>query len=62
VDRPQDSFDLIVATRATIDAAMLDIGAGTSRLVDCLLERGGPHGRFGISDNRRVGKKMLLNA
>ena len=39
-DRPQVSLDLIAATGATIDAAIVDVGAGVSRLVDCLLERG----------------------
>jgi SAM-dependent methyltransferase len=39
-DRPQVSLDLIAATEATSDAAILDVGAGASRLVDCLLELG----------------------
>ncbi len=39
-DRPQVSLDLIAATGATSDAAIVDIGAGASRLVDCLLDRG----------------------
>ena len=39
-DRPQVSLDLIAATGATIDAAIVDVGAGASRLVDCLLEQG----------------------
>jgi len=39
-DRPQFSLDLIAATGATSDAAIVDIGAGASRLVDCLLDRG----------------------
>jgi len=39
-DRPQVSLDLIAATGVTIDAAIVDVGAGASRLVDCLLEQG----------------------
>jgi len=39
-DRPQVSLDLIAATGATSDAAIVDVGAGASRLVDYLLERG----------------------
>ena len=39
-DRPQISLDLIAATGATIDAAIVDVGAGASRLVDCLLDWG----------------------
>lgn len=39
-DRPQVSLDLIAATGITKDAAIVDIGAGASRLVDCLLEQG----------------------
>lgn len=39
-ERPQISLDLIAATGATIDAAIVDVGAGSSRLVDCLLEQG----------------------
>ena len=39
-DRPQVSLDLIAATGVTIDAAIIDVGAGASRLVDCLLEQG----------------------
>lgn len=39
-DRPQVSLDLIAATAATIDAAIIDVGAGASRLVDCLQEQG----------------------
>lgn len=39
-DRPQVSLDLIAATGAGKDAAIVDIGAGASRLVDCLLEQG----------------------
>lgn len=38
-DRPQVSLDLIAATGATTDAAIVDIGAGSSRLVDCLLDQ-----------------------
>ena len=36
-DRPQVSLDLIAATGATRDATIVDVGAGASRLVDCLL-------------------------
>ncbi len=39
-DRPQVSLDLIAATGATSKAAIVDVGAGASRLVDCLLEMG----------------------
>lgn len=39
-DRPQVSLDLIAETGAAKDAAIADIGAGSSRLVDCLLEQG----------------------
>lgn len=39
-DRPQVSLDLIAATGATRDAAIVDVGAGASRLVDYLLEQG----------------------
>ena len=39
-NRPQVSLDLIAATGASREAAIVDVGAGTSRLVDCLLERG----------------------
>lgn len=39
-DRPQVSLDLIAATGATGDAAIVDVGAGASRLVDCLLDQG----------------------
>ena len=39
-DRPQMSLDLIAATGAEKDAAIVDVGAGSSRLVDCLLEQG----------------------
>lgn len=39
-DRPQVSFDLIAATNSGPDAAIVDVGAGASRLVDCLLEQG----------------------
>ncbi len=39
-ERPQVSLDLIAATSATGDAAIVDVGAGASRLVDCLLEQG----------------------
>ena len=39
-DRPQVSLDLIAETGATKDAAIIDVGAGSSRLVDCLLKQG----------------------
>lgn len=39
-ERPQISLDLIAAAGAPIDAAIIDVGAGSSRLVDCLLEQG----------------------
>jgi SAM-dependent methyltransferase len=39
-DRPQVSLDLITSTGATPDAVIADIGAGSSRLVDCLLDQG----------------------
>ena len=39
-DRPQVSLDLIAANWATIEAAIVDVGAGASRLVDCLLDQG----------------------
>jgi len=39
-DRPQVSLDLIAATGIGSDAAVVDVGAGASRLVDCLLEQG----------------------
>lgn len=39
-DRPQVSLDLIAATGIGTDAAIVDVGAGASRLVDCMLEQG----------------------
>lgn len=39
-DRPQVSLSLIAAIGTTTDAAIVDIGAGASRLVDCLVEQG----------------------
>ncbi|TGD65232.1 class I SAM-dependent methyltransferase [Tabrizicola sp. WMC-M-20] len=39
-DRPQVSLDLIAASGVGTDAAIVDVGAGASRLVDCLLEQG----------------------
>ena len=39
-DRPHVSLDLIAATGASKDAAIVDVGGGTSRLVDCLLDEG----------------------
>jgi 2-polyprenyl-3-methyl-5-hydroxy-6-metoxy-1,4-benzoquinol methylase len=38
--RPQVSLDLIAETAARRDAAIVDVGAGSSRLVDCLLDQG----------------------
>ena len=38
--RPQTSPELIPATAATGDAAIVDLGAGSSRLTDCLFEQG----------------------
>jgi SAM-dependent methyltransferase len=37
---PGVSLRLIEATAVTPDAPLIDVGGGTSRLVDCLLERG----------------------
>ncbi len=39
-NRPQVSLDLIAATGAGLDATIVDIGAGPSRLVDCLPDQG----------------------
>jgi ubiquinone/menaquinone biosynthesis C-methylase UbiE len=39
-DRPQVSLDLIAETGAGKDVAIVDVGAGSSRLVDCLLDQG----------------------
>ena len=39
-DRPRVSLDLVAATGIGADAAIVDVGAGASRLVDCLLEQG----------------------
>lgn len=39
-DRPQVSLDLIAETGAGKDTAIVDVGAGSSRLVDCLLDQG----------------------
>lgn len=39
-DRPQTSLELIAASGIAPDAALIDIGAGASRLTDCLLEQG----------------------
>jgi 2-polyprenyl-3-methyl-5-hydroxy-6-metoxy-1,4-benzoquinol methylase len=39
-DRPQVSLDLIAETGAGKEAAIVDVGAGSSRLVDCLVEQG----------------------
>lgn len=38
--RPQVSLDLIAETGVRTDAAIVDVGGGSSRLVDCLLEQG----------------------
>jgi SAM-dependent methyltransferase len=38
--RPQVSLDLIAETGARTDAAIVDVGGGASRLVDCLLDQG----------------------
>ncbi|MGY2907343.1 class I SAM-dependent methyltransferase [Bradyrhizobium sp. URHC0002] len=37
---PAPSLDLIVQTGATSESAIIDIGGGASRLVDCLVEQG----------------------
>jgi len=39
-ERPQVSLDLIAETGPRTDAAIVDAGGGSSRLVDCLLEQG----------------------
>jgi SAM-dependent methyltransferase len=39
-ESPQISLDLIRATGVTVDASIIDIGGGASRLVDALLDRG----------------------
>jgi SAM-dependent methyltransferase len=39
-DRPQVSLDLIAETGAGKDTAIVDVGAGSSRLVDCLVDQG----------------------
>lgn len=39
-DRPQVSLDLIAETGARSEAAIVDVGGGASRLVDCLLDQG----------------------
>lgn len=38
--RPKVSLDLIAETDVRTDAAIVDVGGGSSRLVDCLLEQG----------------------
>lgn len=38
--RPKVSLDLIAETGVRTDAAIVDVGGGSSRLVDCLLEQG----------------------
>ncbi|RUT32445.1 class I SAM-dependent methyltransferase [Arsenicitalea aurantiaca] len=39
-EHPQVSLEFIAETGAGQDAAIVDVGAGSSRLVDCLLEQG----------------------
>lgn len=39
-EHPQVSLDLIAATGVGMDAAIVDVGGGSSRLVDCLLDQG----------------------
>jgi SAM-dependent methyltransferase len=39
-EHPQVSHDLIAATGAGTEVAIVDVGAGASRLVDCLLDHG----------------------
>ncbi len=39
-ERPQQSLDLISATGAAADGAIIDVGGGVSSLADCLLEDG----------------------
>ena len=39
-ESPQVSLDLIRATGVDIDASIIDIGGGASRLVDALLDEG----------------------
>ncbi len=39
-ERPETSLRLIARSGVTHDAALIDIGAGASRLIDCLLELG----------------------
>lgn len=39
-EHPQVSLDLFAATGIGMDVAIVDIGAGSSRLVDCLLDQG----------------------
>jgi trans-aconitate methyltransferase len=39
-DSPSPSLELIEELKPASDAAIIDIGGGASRLVDCLLERG----------------------
>jgi hypothetical protein len=39
-ERPQISLDLIAMAGAISDAAIVDVGAGSSRSVDCLLDQG----------------------
>lgn len=39
-ERPTLSLDMLACASATVDAAIIDIGGGTSHLVDALLDRG----------------------
>jgi SAM-dependent methyltransferase len=39
-ENPAQSLDLIAEVGATVDTAIIDIGGGASRVVDCLVERG----------------------
>ena len=39
-ETPAPSLDLIAATGLPNDAAIIDVGGGASRLVDCLLDKG----------------------
>jgi len=39
-ENPASSLDLVAATGVPSDAAIIDVGGGASRLVDCLLDKG----------------------
>src|SRR4051794_41793506 len=39
-ENPAQSLDLIAEVGATVDTAIIDIGGGASRVVDCLVEKG----------------------